>query len=82
MTAKPTYEQLEQQLRELQQDVLDRKRVEAALRESEAKYRTLLENIQDGVFVLQGDAVIFANEALAQMSGYSVKELTEMDLAA
>ena len=81
MTAKPTYEQLEQQLRELQQDALDRKRVEAVLRESEAKYRTLLENIQDGVFVLQGDAIIFANEALAQMSGYSVKELTEMDFS-
>jgi len=81
MIAKPTYEQLEQQLRELQQDALDREHVEAVLRESETKYRTLVENIQDGVFVLQGDAIIFANEALAQMSGYSVKELTEMNFS-
>ncbi|MBU0698683.1 MAG: PAS domain S-box protein, partial [Proteobacteria bacterium] len=40
MTVKPTYEQLEQRVEELEKERIERKRAEAALRESEEKYRT------------------------------------------
>ncbi len=44
MTRKPTYEELEQQVKTLESVVVDRKQVEEALRESEAKYRRVSDN--------------------------------------
>ena len=41
--------------------------VEEALRESEEKYRTLMESLADGVFVLQDDRFVFANAAFTSM---------------
>jgi diguanylate cyclase (GGDEF)-like protein/PAS domain S-box-containing protein len=52
------------------------------LRESEAKYRDVVERASDGIAILQGGLVVFANEALASMSGYSVGELTGMSFLA
>jgi len=50
----------------------------AELAESEAKYRDVVERASDGIAILQGGLVLFANEALARMSGYSVDELAGM----
>lgn len=57
----------------------------AALRQSEELYRTLVDNCRDGVFLIQRGKVVFINEAMAQMLGYAVDELTGceyMDLVA
>jgi PAS domain S-box-containing protein len=61
-------------------DITDRKLAEDALRESGEKYRTLVENIQDGVFILQGNPprLVFCNEAFAGMVGYTVDEAMEL----
>ncbi len=59
-------------------DISARKRIEATLHESEAKYRQVVERASDGIAILQGGVVVLANEALAGMSGYSVDELTGM----
>jgi len=48
---------------------------EAALRQSEALYRILVDNCRDGVFLIQRGTVVFANEALARMLGYRPEEL-------
>lgn len=48
---------------------------EEQLRQSEVKYRTLVNRMQDGVFLLQGSRLVFCNEALAGMLGYSPAEL-------
>jgi len=48
----------------------------AALRASEAKYRLLLETIQEGLWAIDRDSrTTFANERLARMLGYSVEEM-------
>jgi len=39
------------------------------LRESEERYRRLLERIQDGVIIIQDGRVAYANEVLARMAG-------------
>jgi PAS domain-containing protein len=54
---------------ELRNEITDRQRVEEALRESEEKYRTLIENIQDGVFLIQDLKLQFVNEAFAKNGG-------------
>lgn len=45
------------------------------LRESEEKFRVLLENIQDGVFIVHNHKIDYANEAFARTLGYSVDEI-------
>ena len=44
MAKKPSYEELEQRVKALESVVVDRKQVEEALRESEAKYRRVSDN--------------------------------------
>ena len=57
------------------EDVTERVRAEEALKESEAKHRLLIENIQDGVFIIQNETFEFVNEAMANMLGYSPAEM-------
>ncbi|MRR07883.1 MAG: PAS domain S-box protein [Deltaproteobacteria bacterium] len=43
--------------------------------ESEAKYRTLVEEIRDGYFVNQDGKIVFSNKAFSDMHGYTVDEV-------
>ncbi len=60
-------------------DITYHKRTEEALQQSEEKYRTLIDNIQDGVFLIQDGKIEFANEAFARMCGYTVEEVIGKD---
>ncbi len=60
-------------------DITDRKSAEEALKQSEEKYHTLIDNIQDGVFIIQDSKIQFANEAFAKVSGYTVEEVIGKD---
>ncbi len=61
-------------------NALNRKRDEDALRQSEEKYRTILESIEDGYYEvdLKGNLTFF-NEPVAKMLGYSPEELIGMN---
>ncbi|NGP77959.1 PAS domain S-box protein [Balneolaceae bacterium YR4-1] len=61
-------------------DINERKITEEALRESEEKYRTILENIEDGYFEtdLEGNFT-FVNPAVSKILGYSESELLGMN---
>lgn len=61
---------------------IERKRKDDALRQSEQKYRMLIDNIQDGVFILQDGIFQFVNEAFAKALGYTVKEIIGRDIRA
>jgi PAS domain S-box-containing protein len=50
MARKPTYEELEQRGKELENELAKRKRVEKALWKSESKYGTLLEHLPQKIF--------------------------------
>ena len=56
-------------------DISDRKAMENALRESESKYKTLIENSQDGIFAIVEDRILFANNTFCKLIGYSQEEL-------
>ncbi|MHB8110734.1 MAG: PAS domain-containing protein [Syntrophorhabdaceae bacterium] len=47
----------------------------AELTESEAKYRMLVEDINDGYFVIHRGHIVFANRAFCDMHGYSPEEV-------
>jgi two-component system cell cycle sensor histidine kinase/response regulator CckA len=62
-------------------DITERKRGEEALRESEARYRSLVDNATYGIYwvTLDGD-LLDANPALVQMLGYeSIEALLDID---
>jgi diguanylate cyclase (GGDEF)-like protein/PAS domain S-box-containing protein len=64
------------------QDITDRRRAEAALRESEARYRTLIENQGEGVgFVDPDERFTFANPAAESLLGVPPGSLTGRNLA-
>ncbi len=50
----------------------------AELRESERKYKTLIESIQDGIYIIQDERIIFANEAFCELSEYTYGELCDI----
>ncbi len=52
-------------------DITDRKRVEAALRESEGRYRTLFEHAPDGILIADRESYYLdANASMCRMLGY------------
>lgn len=61
---------------ELQQEIAERKQAEAALKESEAKYRTIFENSGTALIFIEEDMTIsLANKEFEKLSGYSSSEI-------
>ncbi|MDM8535412.1 response regulator [Desulfobacterales bacterium HSG17] len=60
---------------ELQTEIRDRRQAEDALRDSEAKYRSIFENAAEGIFqTSEQGRLITANPAMAKMLGYESPE--------
>jgi PAS domain S-box-containing protein len=64
----------------LEQEISERKQIEAALLESQDNYRAVMENIEEGFYEvdLNGNMTLF-NDALAEIHGYSRTELMGMN---
>jgi PAS domain S-box-containing protein len=72
--------ELRDTLESYKEEVLDRMRIEEALYESEEKYRTILNSIQEGYYEvdLSGN-MMFCNDSLCGIIGYSRDELIGMN---
>jgi len=61
-------------------DITERKQTEEALRSSEEKYRTILENIEDGYYEVDiAGNFTFYNDSLCRILGYSRDEMIGMN---
>jgi len=80
MTKKPTYEELIQRVKELENESLKHKWVEEALRESERRYRDLYENAPNAYFSVSArDGLILrCNSAAVRLLGYDKKTIKGM----
>ena len=59
----------------ISRDITRRKQIEDALRESEEKYRTLVERASDGIIVIQDGLMKFCNRRAAGMWGGECREV-------
>jgi PAS domain S-box-containing protein len=55
--------------------IIERKQAEDALRESEEKYRRLVERSNDGIAIIQDGIVKYGNRMLARMRGGTIEEI-------
>jgi PAS domain S-box-containing protein len=55
-------------------DVTERERSEIQLRETKEKYRSLVENANDGILVAQDGEIRFMNPKMTEISGYGEEE--------
>jgi PAS domain S-box-containing protein len=60
-------------------DVTERRRSEQALRESEAKFRTLAETAPAAIFIYQDTGFRYVNPAAEALTGYAATELLAMN---
>jgi PAS domain S-box-containing protein len=56
-------------------DITERKRIEEELLESEAKYRSVVENSLVGVYIVQDSLIRFVNRRWCEMYGYTYGEV-------
>jgi len=71
MAVKPSYEELEQRVRELEKVTALHRQPEDALRESEERYRHIFENIQDIYYEVSPDGKILeVSPSVENLSGY------------
>ena len=71
--------ELSQSNARLEQEIAERTQAERALRVSEQQYRLLAENVKDGIAMIQKNSLVFANNALAMMTAYPLKQLLSTD---
>lgn len=60
-------------------DVTERRRADEALARSEALFRGLAENIQDGVLIFRGKDLVFANRRVSEILGRHAGDLSGRD---
>ena len=71
--------QLKKINKKLRRQIADCEYTEAALRESEQKYSTLVEDALIGVYIIKDGKIEFANEKFAEIYGFKKEELIGMD---
>ena len=61
----------------LEEEIVERRQIEAALRESEERYRVLFEGASEAILIVDVStkAFLYANPAMFKMLGYTEKEL-------
>lgn len=60
---------------DLESDITDRKRAEQELRQSESRYRKLIENAGQAILVVQNGMIKYANPMLSRVMGYSLQDI-------
>ncbi|MFW6185584.1 MAG: PAS domain S-box protein [Halobacteriota archaeon] len=61
-------------------DITERKKAEERLKESEEKYRTVVEQTNDGIYIYWNNKFKFVNKRVCEVTGYTEEELYRMSI--
>ena len=75
MSGKPTYKELVTRVKTLEKKSVEHKYSEEAFRESEEKYKALIESSLMGIFIHQNGKYVYVNKRFAEIHGYTPEEL-------
>lgn len=78
MSHKPTYEELEKKVKKLEKKIQVLEQVEKGLRESEQRYRVMVENANESIAVMQDGVIKYANPKVVERSGYTLDRIASM----
>jgi diguanylate cyclase (GGDEF)-like protein/PAS domain S-box-containing protein len=73
-------EQVRRRTEELEIALSENERITHALRESEARFRSLVNQSLAGIALVDQDRIVYANPRLAEMFGYSGQELLDLPI--
>ena len=71
MKDKPKYEELEQRIKEFETEAMEQKQMGEALRQSEERYRMLIDNSREAIFVVHDGELKFMNAVAIELTGIS-----------
>ena len=78
MAGKPTYEELERGIKELEWEVVDKKTTERTFQESLGEYLVAFDTAKDAIFVSDSTGrFVYVNQAACESLGYSKEELLQ-----
>ncbi|MCK9581377.1 MAG: PAS domain S-box protein [Methanoregula sp.] len=60
--------------------IVTRRRSEIALMESEERYRKVVEQSHDAIFIYQNSRIVFANDRVMEITGYAKDEIFTLDI--
>jgi len=76
MARKPTYEELEKRVKKLEKEAVERKRAEEALKESEERFRTIVETAPSLLTIIDTKGKnIYASPNCKEICGYTQEKL-------
>ncbi len=61
-------------------DITAFRKAELESRENRVRYKAIVEKSNDGIYVYRGDRFLFFNDRVCEITGYSRKELENMDI--
>ncbi|HEX3001388.1 MAG TPA: PAS domain S-box protein, partial [Methanoregula sp.] len=61
-------------------NILKAKRMEAEQRADEQKYRTVVENSNDAIYIYRGDQLLFSNGRVSELTGFGEDELQKKNI--
>jgi PAS domain S-box-containing protein len=67
--------------RELEQEIRQRREAQEALKDSEKQYRSLVENVPFGIFIIDIDSgrLLFLNQQICDLHGYTLDEALQLE---
>ncbi len=81
MTGKPTCKDLERRIRLLEEESIKGRQTQAALRESEERYRTVVESANEGIHIAQDERLVYMNPKLVEITGITFEEARDKPLS-